>query len=119
MEHHLHRVPSLEHQLSAEQPIADTPQRVQVDSMIGVGGPEHHLGSHECWSAAGASLGAEFDIPEFDVGGLRPLCRVELDQTEVEHLGEIKGDSPATHYHVGRLDIAMHQAVLMCILKRG
>jgi len=44
---------------------------------------------------------------------------IELDQTEVEHLGEIKGGSGATDHHVRRLDVAMHQAVDVRILKRG
>ena len=37
MEHHLHDAPPLENQLAGQQPVPDTPERIQVNPMIGVG----------------------------------------------------------------------------------
>jgi hypothetical protein len=48
--------------------------------MIGVGDAEHHLRRHERRRAAGAALGAEFDV--IDLGLPRGI---QFDQTEVEH----------------------------------
>jgi hypothetical protein len=42
MEHHLPDVPSLENQLAGQQPVADTPERMQVNPMIGVGDAEQN-----------------------------------------------------------------------------
>src|SRR4051812_9553332 len=112
MKNHLYDALPLENQLSGQQPVGDAAERVEGGAVNGLGGAEHHFGRHERGGAAGAAVLAEVEgVVVRSAGG------VELYQTEVEHLGKIEGRSRPTDHHVRWLDVAMHQAILMRVLK--